>query len=307
MSIARRGCASRAALVSETDQPARRRRSRRRREQIGNFQRLGAVAAGRRRDRAQRSLAACRCCTVATPQSRPRPAYPVSARRRLCHRLAGSLRASAVAHRGGGGGTGRGRAVPAARRSTRFRRRSTTRSRPGAACSTRAPIRAVPSSSGDLAGGGLALALALRARDAGESLPAAIVAMSPWTDLAVTGESVRRNARRRPDAERRGRAASRVALSRRRRPAPPLRLAAVRRSRRAAADADPGRRRRDPARRTRCAWRRGCARPASRCSLEIWPRMPHVFQSFSLDPAGGPPRDRPHRRLCLTSTPRTLR
>jgi acetyl esterase/lipase len=51
---------------------------------------------------------------------------------------------------------------------------------------------------GDSAGGGLALALALRARDAGENLPAAIVAMSPWTDLAVTGESVRRNARADP-------------------------------------------------------------------------------------------------------------
>src|SRR3954470_19014887 len=39
---------------------------------------------------------------------------------------------------------------------------------------------------GDSAGGGLALALALRARDTGKNLPAAIVAMSPWTDLAVT-------------------------------------------------------------------------------------------------------------------------
>ena len=47
---------------------------------------------------------------------------------------------------------------------------------------------------GDSAGGGLALALALRARDEGDALPAAIVALSPWTDLAVSGESVRRNA-----------------------------------------------------------------------------------------------------------------
>jgi epsilon-lactone hydrolase len=51
---------------------------------------------------------------------------------------------------------------------------------------------------GDSAGGGLALALALRARDEGAGLPAAIVAMSPWTDLAVTGGSVRRNARADP-------------------------------------------------------------------------------------------------------------
>jgi epsilon-lactone hydrolase len=51
---------------------------------------------------------------------------------------------------------------------------------------------------GDSAGGGLALALALRARDDGASLPAAIVGMSPWTDLAVTGESIWRNARADP-------------------------------------------------------------------------------------------------------------
>jgi acetyl esterase/lipase len=47
---------------------------------------------------------------------------------------------------------------------------------------------------GDSAGGGLAFGLALRLRDARENLPAAIVALSPWTDLAVTGDSVGRNA-----------------------------------------------------------------------------------------------------------------
>jgi len=47
---------------------------------------------------------------------------------------------------------------------------------------------------GDSAGGGLAFALALRLRDAGAPLPAAIVALSPWTDLALTGPSLRRNA-----------------------------------------------------------------------------------------------------------------
>src|SRR5207302_11137171 len=36
---------------------------------------------------------------------------------------------------------------------------------------------------GDSAGGGLALALALRLRDTGMALPAAIVAICPWTDL----------------------------------------------------------------------------------------------------------------------------
>jgi acetyl esterase/lipase len=42
---------------------------------------------------------------------------------------------------------------------------------------------------GDSAGGGLALALGLRLRDAGAEPPAAIVSISPWTDLALTGES----------------------------------------------------------------------------------------------------------------------
>jgi acetyl esterase/lipase len=44
---------------------------------------------------------------------------------------------------------------------------------------------------GDSAGGGLALALALKLRDEGGPLPGAIVALSPWTDLAVTGNSCR--------------------------------------------------------------------------------------------------------------------
>ena len=47
---------------------------------------------------------------------------------------------------------------------------------------------------GDSAGGGLALSLLLRLRDEGSPLPAAAVALSPWTDLALTGTSLRRNA-----------------------------------------------------------------------------------------------------------------
>jgi len=43
---------------------------------------------------------------------------------------------------------------------------------------------------GDSAGGGLALALLLALRDAGELPPAAGVLFSPWTDLACTGESI---------------------------------------------------------------------------------------------------------------------
>lgn len=44
---------------------------------------------------------------------------------------------------------------------------------------------------GDSAGGGLALALALKLRDENGPLPGAIAVISPWTDLAVTGTSAR--------------------------------------------------------------------------------------------------------------------
>ncbi|HVH76863.1 MAG TPA: alpha/beta hydrolase [Stellaceae bacterium] len=47
---------------------------------------------------------------------------------------------------------------------------------------------------GDSAGGGLAFCLLLRLRDQGEPLPGATVALSPWTDLALSGDSLRRNA-----------------------------------------------------------------------------------------------------------------
>jgi len=47
---------------------------------------------------------------------------------------------------------------------------------------------------GDSAGGGLALSLLLRLRDESIRLPAAAVALSPWTDLALTGLSFKLNA-----------------------------------------------------------------------------------------------------------------
>jgi epsilon-lactone hydrolase len=46
---------------------------------------------------------------------------------------------------------------------------------------------------GDSAGGGLALALLVARRDAGESLPKAAALFSPWIDLTVTGASIREN------------------------------------------------------------------------------------------------------------------
>ena len=47
---------------------------------------------------------------------------------------------------------------------------------------------------GDSAGGGLALALLARLRDAGQRLPACAALLAPWTDLGATGASVRANA-----------------------------------------------------------------------------------------------------------------
>jgi acetyl esterase/lipase len=48
---------------------------------------------------------------------------------------------------------------------------------------------------GDSAGAGLAIATAVGVRDAGLKLPRAIVAFSPYSDLAVTGASVQENAK----------------------------------------------------------------------------------------------------------------
>ena len=47
---------------------------------------------------------------------------------------------------------------------------------------------------GESAGGGLALRLMVALRDAGDPLPAAAVVLSPWTDLAMTGPSIKSNA-----------------------------------------------------------------------------------------------------------------
>jgi epsilon-lactone hydrolase len=46
---------------------------------------------------------------------------------------------------------------------------------------------------GDSAGGGLVLALAMHIRDVGWPPPTCVAALSPWTDLAATGDSLQRN------------------------------------------------------------------------------------------------------------------
>jgi acetyl esterase/lipase len=49
---------------------------------------------------------------------------------------------------------------------------------------------------GDSAGGGIALATLVALRERGAPMPAGAVLYSPWTDLAVTGESIAKNAGR---------------------------------------------------------------------------------------------------------------
>ena len=51
---------------------------------------------------------------------------------------------------------------------------------------------------GDSAGGGLTLATALTLRDRAEKLPTALFLLSPWTDLTVSGDSIRTRADRDP-------------------------------------------------------------------------------------------------------------
>lgn len=47
---------------------------------------------------------------------------------------------------------------------------------------------------GDSAGGGLALSLVIQLRDSGRPLPASVILVSPWADLAAEGQSYARNA-----------------------------------------------------------------------------------------------------------------
>ncbi len=44
---------------------------------------------------------------------------------------------------------------------------------------------------GDSAGGGLALATAIAIRDAGDPLPSSVACIAPWTDLCMTGDSIK--------------------------------------------------------------------------------------------------------------------
>lgn len=62
----------------------------------------------------------------------------------------------------------------------------------------RAAVQGPAFVAGDSAGGGLTLALLLNLRDKALPLPDAAIAFSPWTDLAITGASMKSNAKRDP-------------------------------------------------------------------------------------------------------------
>ena len=74
---------------------------------------------------------------------------------------------------------------------------------------------------GDSCGGWLALSLALRARDRGLPLPAALLLISPWVDLTQSGASYQTNAATTPSSTRTWSTGWRPASSDRR--APPTR------------------------------------------------------------------------------------
>jgi acetyl esterase/lipase len=57
---------------------------------------------------------------------------------------------------------------------------------------------------GDSAGGGLTVATLVALRDAGRGLPGAAIALSPWTDLACSGESMTTRAEADPMVQRQG-------------------------------------------------------------------------------------------------------
>jgi len=133
---------------------------------------------------------------------------------------------------------------------------------------------------GDSAGGGLALAMLIKLRDDGTALPAAAVALSPWTDLALTGPSLKHNAAADP-MMRADAVAKAAALY--------LRGADPRTPYASPLYGDPAALPptliqvgsdeilRDDA--TRMAERMRAA--GCRVEIEIWPRMPHVWHLFT--------------------------
>ena len=131
---------------------------------------------------------------------------------------------------------------------------------------------------GDSAGGGLVLAAMLRLRDEGVPLPVAAAVVSPWTDLALTGESFQLNAKLDPLIP--------VELAPRvvelclngADPRHPTRRHSMA-IRPTAADAHPGGRRRRAARRRGAHGGKDARRRLPR-ELEVWPGLWHVWHAL---------------------------
>ena len=191
------------------------------------------------------------------------------------------------------------------RPSIRFRPRWTTRSAPTAGCWRKAPIRAASRSWGTRRAAGLRFAALLRLRDERAPLPAAAVALSPWTDLTLTSRIDPALRCHRSDARRqRGPAVSPHGIW-----AAPIRGIPMRRRcsaiaaacRRALIHAGDDEMLRDDA--VTMAERLRAAGGAA--ELEVWPRMPHVWQYAGARRTRGTPGDRRDRRLSAKQTGRS--
>ncbi len=131
--------------------------------------------------------------------------------------------------------------------------------------------------SGDSAGGGLAVALLVALRDAGEALPAAAALMSPTVDLTSSGASMTERVDQDPISTPGHAAPVRRRLPGRGRPEVAAGVAAVRLPVRAPAAAHPGRHGRPAAQRLRAAGR-GSGRSRGRRGPEVGDGLPHVYQ-----------------------------
>jgi monoterpene epsilon-lactone hydrolase len=133
---------------------------------------------------------------------------------------------------------------------------------------------------GDSAGGGLALAMLQKLRDQHVPLPAAAVALSPWTDLALAGASVRLNAEADPmiNIDQLTRAAEHylAGADPRTRYASPLYGDAAGLPPTLIQVGSDEVLRDDAVRMAERMQAAGC-----RVDLEIWPRMPHAWQLFA--------------------------